>query len=80
MSDLKTVQNVFVQWMPMMQCRARRRFLNLPPDLRQEAVANSLALAWKFFYGGLKSQMQFKCIVFPGNAWLLATLSGDAHC
>jgi hypothetical protein len=50
MSDLKTVQNVFVQWMPMMQCRARRRFLNLPPDLRQEAVANSLALAWKFFY------------------------------
>jgi hypothetical protein len=30
--------------------------------------------------GGLKSQMQFKCIVFPGNAWLLATLSGDAHC
>jgi hypothetical protein len=41
---------MFVQWMPMMQHRARRRFLNLPPDLRQEAVANSLALAWKFFY------------------------------
>jgi hypothetical protein len=50
MSDLKTLQNVFVEWIPRMQRRARLRFLYLPPDLRQEAIANSLALAWKFFY------------------------------
>jgi hypothetical protein len=50
MSDLKSLQNVFVEWIPRMQRKARLRFQNLPPDLRQEAVANSLATAWKFLY------------------------------
>lgn len=50
MSDLSTVQNVFVQRMPSLQRMAKISFRHLPPEAKQESITNSIALAWKFFY------------------------------
>ncbi len=51
MSDLAAVQDVFTQRLPTMQRTARMHFLGFPPEVRHEMIANTMALAWKFFYG-----------------------------
>ena len=50
MTTLATLQDSFVQRLPAMQRTARLRFRHLPPEAQQEAVSNTLALAWKFYY------------------------------
>ena len=50
MSSLTVLQDRFVQHIPAMQKAARLRFLAYPPEARQEAIQNTLALAWKFFH------------------------------
>jgi hypothetical protein len=49
MSDLKTVQDVFTRQLPKLQEIARFYFRKLPPDLQEECIQNSIALAWKYF-------------------------------
>lgn len=50
MTDLGTVQQYFVDHLPGMRRLADSHFRHLEPDQRQEAVQNTLALAWKFLY------------------------------
>ncbi len=50
MCDLTTLQDRFVHHIPAMQKAARFPFRKLPPEARQEAIANSIAICWKFFY------------------------------
>ena len=50
MLNLSTVQNVFVQRLPMLQKMARIHFRYLPPEAKQESITNAVGLAWKFFY------------------------------
>jgi hypothetical protein len=51
MSDLTALQDTFTQRLPAMQRTARLHFLGFPPEVRQEMVANTIAICWKFFYG-----------------------------
>jgi hypothetical protein len=50
MVSLDTVRDSFTQQLPTMEKAARRRFGGLPPEARQEAVANALALTWMFVF------------------------------
>ena len=54
MCDLKTLQTMFVERIPAMRDYAKLRFLGLRPEARQEALANTLALCWKFAYALLR--------------------------
>jgi hypothetical protein len=50
MVTLATVRASFTEQVPTMERMARRHFLHLNPEARQEAVTNTLALAWMFLY------------------------------
>lgn len=50
MFDLIAVQDVFVQRLPALRKAARISFRHLPPELKEECVTNSIALAWKGFH------------------------------
>jgi len=44
-----TLQESFVSYLPYMRSTARFAFQRLSPDHREEAVSNTLSLAWKAF-------------------------------
>jgi hypothetical protein len=50
MVTLAAVRESFTEQLPTMERMARRHFLHLNPEARQEAVTNTLALAWMFLY------------------------------
>lgn len=50
MTNLDSLQRFFVDHLAEMQRMIVRHFRHLDPDKRQEAVQNTLALAWKFLY------------------------------
>lgn len=50
MTTINDLQNYFVQHHAEMRRLAHFHFRRLEPDQRQEAIQNTLALAWKFLY------------------------------
>ena len=50
MTDLACLQRFFVELLPEIKRMAESHFRCLDPDKREEAVQNTLALAWKFLH------------------------------
>jgi hypothetical protein len=50
MLTLDTLRQSFTARMPYLRRMARSKFRGLPPEAREEAIANTLALAWTFIY------------------------------
>ena len=50
MTTLNDLHDYFLQNLPDMQQLAHSHFRHLDPDKRQEAIQNTLGLAWKFLY------------------------------
>jgi len=50
MTDLASLQSYFVEHLPEMRQLAHFHFKHLEPDQRQEAIQNTLGLAWKFLH------------------------------
>lgn len=48
MCNFTMQRNVFSDQIPSLQRIAGSSFAGLPPEAREEAIANSVAIAWKF--------------------------------
>jgi hypothetical protein len=51
MVTLDSVQSFFVNRLPVLRKMASISFRGLPPEAKEECITNSIALAWKSFYG-----------------------------
>lgn len=50
MSELSTVQDVFVQQLPALRKMAKIGFRHLPSEAKEESITNAIGLSWKSFY------------------------------
>ena len=50
MSSLNSLRESFTRQVPNLRRMATSKFIRLPAELRQECVANALALTWVFIY------------------------------
>ena len=50
MSNLNALHESFTRQLPELRRMAKSKFMRLPAEARQEAIANALALTWMFIY------------------------------